>query len=258
MMKLYLKELDSYFGKVPIRDMGCISTEARSSIPISDEGASGVLAIQSNFYEFIEKGGLRAKDARTLLCDELKEGEEYFIVVTTAGGLYRYNIDDIVRVTGFFNKTPMIEFMQKGLSATSLAGEKLYESHLNEAVMAALEKHGLIVEFFSAVAETALSRYAFLVEFSEKTPSEEHKKFFLESIEEGLVSRNVEYQFTRNAQILKPPVLKIIRKGDFEKYRSKRILQGAHEGQFKLAELTADQDFEKNFTIEQVVEMAHR
>jgi hypothetical protein len=256
MMKLYLKELDNYFGAVPIRDMGCLSTEARSSIPMSDDSAAGVLAIGTNFYEFIPKEDAALKNPRALVCDQLQAGREYFIVVTTAGGLYRYNIDDIVKVDGFFNSTPMIEFVQKGSGATSLAGEKLYESHVNEAAARAAEKHGILLEFFCAVAEADAMlgpRYAFLVEFSGETPSAQKKKAFLASVEEGLLALDSEYLFTRNAQLLKAPALKVIRRGDFEKYRARRVSQGAHDGQFKAPELTADGKFEDNFTIEEEI-----
>ena len=112
-VKLYLKEFPQYFGDVPVRDFGCLSTEARSSIPISDSGAGGVLAIDTNFYEFIPKEDMGRQQKRFLLADELEIGKEYFLIVTTPGGLYRYNVDDIIRVDGFFNDTPVIEFMQK-------------------------------------------------------------------------------------------------------------------------------------------------
>ncbi|MFA6432196.1 MAG: GH3 auxin-responsive promoter family protein, partial [Candidatus Margulisiibacteriota bacterium] len=133
-VKLYLKELPQYLGNVPIRDMGCLSTEARSSIPMSDDGAGGVLAIGTNFYEFIPRSDADNPNPKTLLCDELEKGKEYLLVVTTPGGLYRYNIDDLIAVDGFFNNPPVIEFLQKGHNAVSLAGEKLYESQVNEAI----------------------------------------------------------------------------------------------------------------------------
>ena len=148
-VKLYLKELPHYFGNVPIRDIGCLSTEARCSIPMSDEGAGGVLAIKTNFYEFIPKEDITKKDKRILFCDQLEKGKDYFLIVTTPGGLYRYNIDDIIRVLGFFNKTPIIEFMQKGLNVCSLAGEKLYESQVTEAINRAVDKNNVVVQFFS-------------------------------------------------------------------------------------------------------------
>jgi hypothetical protein len=182
MMRLYLKELGDYFGNVPTRDMGCISTEARSSIPVNDTDPGGILAIQTNFYEFIPRRDAGKGSARTLTCGELKAGEEYFLIVTTAGGLYRYYIDDIVRVYGFFNRTPMIEFVQKGHGATSLAGEKLYESHVNEALEKVLDKHKIALAFFCAVAKAMDGpRYDLLAEFSSGAGDDDKKLQFLRS-----------------------------------------------------------------------------
>jgi len=252
-VKLYLKELPKYFGNVPIRDIGCLSTEARCSIPMSDEGAGGVLAIQTNFYEFIPKEDMVKKNKRILLCDQLTKGKDYFIVVTTPGGLYRYNIDDIIRVNDFFNKTPIIEFMQKGLNVSSLAGEKLYESQVNEAINRVVEKSNLVIEFFSTSIELIQPpRYIFLVEFENK-PSVEEKKKLLVSMEKELRIENREYDYVRIAQLLGPPVLKIVKKGGLEKYRTKKVNEGTHDSQFKAPELACDVDFQKNFEIEEEI-----
>jgi len=256
MMSMYLKELTKYFGQVPIRDMGCLSTEARSSIPMTDAGAGGVLAIETNFYEFIPKEDADKKEKRLLTCDQIEKGKEYFLVVTTAAGLYRYNIDDLVRVDGFFNKTPVIEFVQKGIGASSLAGEKLYESQVNDALNKALARMNLFVEFFCALAEQEKGpRYYFLVEFSGASPSSDGKKKFLYILEEELRKHNREYDFTREARLLGSPVLKVVRKGEFEKYRVKRIAEGAHDGQFKTPELTRDTSFGDNFSIEEEIRL---
>ncbi|MFH1190388.1 MAG: GH3 auxin-responsive promoter family protein [Candidatus Omnitrophota bacterium] len=259
MMKLYIKELEDYFGPVPKRDIGCVSTEARNSIPIEDDTASGVLAIRTNFYEFIPKKEAGRQDVRTLLCTELREGEEYFIIVTTAGGLYRYNIDDIVKVTGFFKRTPLIEFVQKGLGATSLAGEKLYESHVNAAIASVMEMEKVRLNFFCAVAKPAEGpRYAFLTEFSPPSPRRQDAARILAAIEKELHRQNREYDYVRQAQLLEAPVMKILKAGSFENYRARRIAEGAQEGQFKAPELTAESDFDKNFEIETTVDITGR
>lgn len=254
-MKLYLRDLANWFGDVPTRDIGCLSTEARSSIPISDEGAGGVLAVQTNFYEFIPKEEMGNKKREVHLCDALVKGREYFIVVTTPGGLYRYNIDDIIRVDGFFNKTPVIEFVQKGLNAASLAGEKLYESQVNEALGRVIGRTKISVEFFCAVAEPkgTMARYVFLAEFCGGPISRDEKKAFLKTMEEELCRENKEYEFCRKAQLLKPPALKVVSKGEFENYRIKRVSSGVHDGQFKAPELTSDPGFQDNFRIEEEI-----
>ena len=35
-------------------------------------------------------------------------------MLTTAGGLYRYNISDLVRCVGYHGQAPLIEFLNKG------------------------------------------------------------------------------------------------------------------------------------------------
>lgn len=252
-VRLYLEGLDRYFGRVPIRDFGCLSTETRSSIPITDEGAGGILAINTNFYEFIPKEDMHNAKRRAVLCDRLEKDKEYLLIVTTPGGLYRYDTDDVIRVDGFFNKTPVIEFMQKGLNAISLSGEKVYESHINEAVNAANNELKLVIKFFSASVQMEKPpRYIFLAEFTDE-PSREEKKALLRSVEEELCRVNLEYEDTRQRQELDSPILKVVRKGEFEKYRAKRVAEGAHETQFKVPELVRDPDFQKNFSIEEEI-----
>lgn len=249
-MKMYLKQLPGYFGDIPIRDMGCLSTEARSSIPLSDEGAGGVLAIMTNFFEFIPKDEIDNKGAPALLCSEIEVGKEYFIIVTTPGGLYRYNIDDVIRVNGFYNNTPVIEFVQKGLATSSLSGEKLYESQVNNALTNVLRKTGLFVKFFCAIPKHASGpHYEFLTEFSNSRPTMEQKKDFLRKLDEELGRENREYLYTRQSQTLSGPVLKIAEDGEYERYRVQRIQQGAHDGQFKIADLSLDNEFDKSFNI---------
>lgn len=252
-VKLYIKQLGRYFGDIAVRDFGCLSTEARSSVPMSDKGAGGVLAINTNFYEFVPVEDIDKKDKRTLMCDELKEGGEYLLVVTTAGGLCRYNIDDVVVVDGFFNKTPVIEFVQKGLNAVSLTGEKIYESHVNEAVNKACDKTGTMIRTFSAFADKDDGpRYVFLVEFDGNPPKEEKRKF-LKAIECELCLQNSEYDDIRKQSLLMHPALKAVKKGDFERYRKEKIRRGAHDTQFKLPKLSREFDFEKNFKIEEEI-----
>jgi hypothetical protein len=190
---------------------------------------------------------------RFFTCDRLETGREYFLIVTTPGGLYRYNIDDIVRVNGFFNKTPVIEFVQKGLSAFSMTGEKLYESQVNEAVNKASDTLKLLIRFFSAtVQRDTPPRYIFLAEF-DGSPDRKQKRLLLGAIERELYNVNQEYEYVRNAGLLASPILKVVKHGSFERYKARRLSQGAHDGQFKVPELVPDPEFQKNFEIEEEI-----
>jgi hypothetical protein len=162
----------------------------------------------------------------------------------------------VIKVVGFFRRTPMIEFVQKGLSAISLAGEKLYESHVNEAIASVMEKEKIQLEFFCAVARPSEGpRYDFLIEFSGAAPTNNDAARMLASIEEKFHKQNREYDYVRQAQLLNYPVLKILKTGSFEKYRIRRMAGGAKEGQFKAPVLTAETGFEDNFEIERIVEL---
>ncbi|MBN2453114.1 MAG: GH3 auxin-responsive promoter family protein [Candidatus Omnitrophica bacterium] len=252
-VKLYLKMLPHYFGGVAIRDFGCLSTEARSSVPISDEGAGGVLAVESNFYEFIPKEDLDKENKRVLLCDELEKGGEYLLVATTPGGLYRYNIDDVIRVDGFFNKTPVIEFVQKGHNVVSLTGEKVYESHIIEAVLAAASKSRAVAHSFAAsVIMGDVPRYVFLIEFA-NNPDTEEKNRFLRLAEKELRALNSEYDDLRKQQLLAFPSLKVIKRGEFERYKRERVKAGSHDTQFKMPRLVFSPEFQQYFASEEEI-----
>lgn len=259
-VRTYLGKLPEFFGDVAIRDFGCLSTEARSSIPMSDKGASGVLAVQTNFYEFIPKEDIGKKDKRILLCDELEVGGEYLIIVTTPGGLYRYNIDDVIKVNGYFNKTPLIEFVQKGCNAVSITGEKVYESHVVAAMERALEREKMAALSFCALVSPPLSgevpRYMFLAEFEDNVSADDKKRLII-SIDKELRLENSEYDDLRKQKLLEHPSLAVVKAGEFERYRRERIKNGAHDTQFKMPKLVLSGEFLKNFSVQEEVIIKH-
>src|SRR5260370_29159700 len=104
------------------------------TIPLTDGTPAGTLDITSHYYEFIPESEGDSPNPTVLGAHELQEGGRYFILLTTAYGLYRYHIHDLVRVAGFFNKTPLIEFLSKGAHFSSLTGEKLSEYQVTQAM----------------------------------------------------------------------------------------------------------------------------
>ncbi|HEX7228041.1 MAG TPA: GH3 auxin-responsive promoter family protein, partial [Candidatus Binatia bacterium] len=93
-----LKEFAGWFGKTtPVRDLGYMASEAQMTLPVFDSGSAGILAVDKNFYEFIPETEISASAPTILTCSELEEGNLYYIVLTTPGGLYRYDINDVIR-----------------------------------------------------------------------------------------------------------------------------------------------------------------
>jgi hypothetical protein len=121
-MGMYLKDLTPWYGQVPVRDIGLIASEGRMTIPVADGTPGGILDVASHFCEFIPADQIDAAAPTVLRCHQLDKGAEYYLVLTTSCGLFRYSIMDLVRVNGYC-----------GQRICSLAGEKLTE---NQVVLA--------------------------------------------------------------------------------------------------------------------------
>ena len=133
-MGAYLRGYPEFFGDAPVRDVGLIASEGRMTIPIEDGTPAGMLDIRHHYFEFIPEDQADRDEPETVEAADLVEGRNYFIVLTTAGGLYRYNIHDLVRCVGFHGTAPLIEFLNKGAHFSSLTGEKLSEHQVVAAV----------------------------------------------------------------------------------------------------------------------------
>ena len=130
----YLRQLAQYYGNTPIRDLGLLASEGRMSIPVADGTSAGVLDVTTHFFEFIPENEIDRANPTVLGAHEVELGRHYYIIPTTKAGLYRYQISDLIRVTDFFHRTPMIEFLGKGSRFANLTGEKLSEHHVTRAV----------------------------------------------------------------------------------------------------------------------------
>ena len=139
----YIPQLRQHFGNIPVRDHGLHASEGRMTLPIDDNTASGLLEVETHFFEFIPAGEADSTDPVVLEAHELQEGHEYLILLTTSSGLYRYNIQDVVRCTGFYGATPLLEFRHKGAHISSITGEKIAESQVIEAVRGASDEMGI-------------------------------------------------------------------------------------------------------------------
>ncbi|TRY64752.1 hypothetical protein DNTS_017802 [Danionella cerebrum] len=93
-----------------------------------EERRQYLLCPHSMFCEFIPEEDIVSGDPRTLLMEELQEGHNYELLVTNASGLYRYRVGDVVKVVGFHNQCPKVEFQYRLGQLLSVRGEKVSES----------------------------------------------------------------------------------------------------------------------------------
>jgi hypothetical protein len=251
----YLAKFDTLFPQgPPVRDFGYYATELRGSVPLSDQGDAGVIAIGTNVLEFHPADDDRAPEGRELLrVEQLQVGKRYFVYVTNASGLYRYDMNDIVEVAGHYGQTPLIRFIQKGKGVVSFTGEKLYEVQVLAAVEAALTALRSRYHFIAAVAELVegtTPRLVFLMEFDD--PVADHDgSALVDRLDAALGDQNEEYQTKRKSLRYGPPVIRVVRSGEFDQYRRRMVETGQRaDGQFKVLRLTSDASFAGEFAAE--------
>ena len=78
-----------------------------------------VPALNSAFMEYLDEAG------EPRLADELAVGAEYRVVITTPGGLYRYDMGDRVLCTGHVGRAPLLCFIGRAGLVSDMVGEKL-------------------------------------------------------------------------------------------------------------------------------------
>ncbi len=199
-LRLYLKRLRELFGNIPIFDIGLLASEGRFSIPLEEGTAAGVAEITSNFLEFIPAGERDAADPPVLRSHELETGEEYFLVFSNNTGLFRYNIDDRIRVTGFYGETPLFEFCARGVQTSSMTGEKITEAQVVCAMESARTVAGIEhIDLFEMQGRfSAPPYYELRVEMSDA----EKAQRLCELMDRILRELNIEYDAKRKSRRL--------------------------------------------------------
>lgn len=218
-----------------VMELGYQSTEFRGSIALQAETSAALPPPHHHFFEFVEQSRWDNGAPEFLTLNQLAVHHIYYVIVTTASGLYRYFMNDLVKVNGFFNATPLLTFVQKGKGVTNLTGEKLYETQVIHAVNDTCAKLGLISSFYILAADEKTMSYQLLIETGQAIPK--NHSTFSELLDENLGLLNIEYKAKRESGRLAPPRTTWLKVGAAEAYKISCINQGQREGQFKPAVL---------------------
>ncbi len=237
-----LPKFEGYFPeKTVLREFGYQASEARAGIVMGNEWDYSLLLANLYLFEFVEVDCNVDIPENILGAHELEIGKSYYILFTNGSGLYRYNINDIIRVTGFYNEFPLFEFIQKGEGITSLTGEKLSEQHVVRAVQEASRAKNIVIEFFTMFCDVKNYCYKLYAEFS-KDISGSQKHSFIASVDEHLKYVNIEYAAKRGSNRLKIPVLIELQQNAYELIKARLLLKGlVREGQYKVSCLRKDE-----------------
>ena len=253
--KIYMdKYMDQFnWDKTFYQELGYIATECRFGFPLDDTNES-VLFPQFHYYEFVEESELDSPHKHFLQIDELELGKRYCAYVTTYSGLFRYNMNDLVEVGGFYKNTPTVHMISKVNGIVSMTGEKLYEPQFMDAVHQAEEETGIKTKFFVGFAEVEESKYHFYFEFQDEKINQEQAEAFTKVVDEKLQHINVEYESKRQSFRLHAPETHILLSNAYARFKAACLKDGFRDGQFKFNLLMQDEKRRSKFNLIQRME----
>jgi hypothetical protein len=217
-----------------IQPKGLIATEAFVSLPFAGRHP---LAVLSHFFEFLDDRG----DAR--LADELEEGGEYRVVVTTGGGLYRYALQDRVRVDGRVGRTPSIRFLGKEDHVSDRFGEKLSEGFVAGVLRRLFDRHGLRPRFALLAPETGAAGTSYVLFVEHPAPP----ATLAAELDEAL-AENPHYRYCRELRQLSPARVAPLRCDGYAAYADECTRRGQRLGDIKASALSARDGWAGVFT----------
>jgi hypothetical protein len=200
------------------------------------------------FYEFIPVDELEKENPGTLWLDEVKTGENYALVISTNGGLWRYIIGDTIMFTSI---NPFrIKITGRTKNFINAFGEELIMDNAERALTIACEKCQAILSEYTAAPvyfseEKSKAAHEWVIEF-EVPPK--NIGFFTETLDTALKSLNSDYEAKRyKSLLLDEPIIKVVPQGTFYKWLKKRDKLG---GQNKVPRLANERKY-----VEEILKM---
>lgn len=247
-MKQYYSKLKYYAGEVLILGGDYFASECPVGINLDikqpPETTRFVMLPTAAYFEFLpfdlNEGSVDGKE--TVNFSDVEVGKTYEVVVTTYRGFYRYRLGDIVRVVGFHNSSPEVEFVMR-------APNNAYEVITEKDLMSAMESFQLVMS--NAVA-VEIAEFA---SFLDMESSPKQLKIFLE-VKEGCVllqeeklQESVEslercfsslekslgglYKVQRDRSEIGPLLVYIVKPGSFDRIFQMAVENGAQACQYK-------------------------
>ncbi|XP_043694673.1 jasmonoyl--L-amino acid synthetase JAR4-like [Telopea speciosissima] len=251
-MEPYLKKLRHYAGGLPLLSAdygaseGWIAANVNPNLP--PELATFAVVPDIGYFEFIpiqdkfEDQGLE-KTASTFIyresdpvgLTEVKIGKEYEMIVTNFAGLYRYRLGDVVKVVGFHNSTPELQFVCRRNLLLTINIDKNTEKDLQlsveEAAKLLLEEKLEVVDFTSQVeVSTEPGHYVIFWEISGEA-SEEVLNNCCTCLDQSFVDAG--YVSARKINAIGALELRVVMRGTFQKILDHYLGLGSAVNQFK-------------------------
>ncbi|MBS1490910.1 MAG: GH3 auxin-responsive promoter family protein [Bacteroidetes bacterium] len=196
------------------------------------------------FYEFVPfedksflPSGEIKPDAETLLIDEVEEGKEYALLLSTCAGAWRYLLGDVIKFTSL--EEAEIQITGRTKHFLSLCGEHLSVDNMNKAIeLVSNELNISIPEFtVSGIPHQTLFAHHWFIGTNDKVDANVLK----EKIDHSLKELNDDYAVERSAA-LKEVIVDVLPLQKFHDYLG---LKGKVGGQNKFPRVMKNAQLEE-------------
>ncbi len=247
--RVYMDKSKDYFPPEMLhQEFGYFASECRAGLVMNGKDDT-VLFAHYHFFEFTSADDMDNPNPKFYQLHELEVGKRYLVYITTYSGLYRYNMNDMIEVTGHYNTIPTIQFIQKVNGIISMTGEKVHERQFMEAVEQAQEQAGVKLRFYVGFADVDKSLYHFYYDFQTPGMTKDKVEEFTKLIDEKLKKINVEYESKRDSFRINDPIGHVLKENAFERYKMSVLEQGGRDGQFKMNLLMQDEKRHEMFKV---------
>lgn len=221
----YRKAFDKLMGHPIIYLETYLASEGFIAYQSRPETRGMKLAIDNGiFFEFVpfneenfNSEGDMVANPQTLLVDEVEEGKDYAILISTCAGAWRYLIGDVIR----FSDLGKCEIVITGRTKhyISLCGEHMSVENMNSAIAAVQEQFNVAITEFAVagIRSGTLFGHKWFVSCDDKIDSEK----LIEAIDEQLKKLNDDYR-TERAHGLKELQIDVMPLSFFHRYLEKK------------------------------------
>ena len=232
---IYNDMVNYYIGDISIYSPCYAATEGIIGINPDAKNIRYVIIPDTVFYEFIPSGEFNKKNPKTISSEELEIGKSYELVITTYTGLCRYRLGDVVKVVGFYNNSPEIEFLYRRNQVLNMVSEKTTEDHLTSAIGNLKNSLKLNIIDYTAITDNSITpgRYKFYFEIRGKVTKEQIRNIEI-TLDNELANCNLAYKRFRGKNGLAMPKVIILQEDTFNKVKEFLFKKGVSKSQIKI------------------------
>jgi hypothetical protein len=192
------------------------------------------------FYEFMPMSEYGSKNPRTVGLNEVEIGENYALIISTNGGLWRYLVGDTVKFT---SKYPFrVQVSGRTKQYINAFGEELMVENADQALTAAAANAKVDLKEYTAgpiyMDSDSRGGHEWIIECSQIPENQDE---FIDVLDKKLREVNSDYDAKRQNDIaLVKPMVHFVANGTFYTWMEKR---GKLGGQHKVPRLSNSREY---------------